>query len=111
MLVKLPGSKWWVELDDTSSEIIATYNKANITADIQAIKDTLKKYPDPDQEASDYTDLLTEIAGKWTVTKNSRIVALLNRMKESYGITRENLEAAALRVKLDTLITLKDRLV
>lgn len=50
-LIKLPGSKWWIELDDTTSEIVATYNKANIVAEIQALRDTLALYPDPDQQA------------------------------------------------------------
>lgn len=55
-LIRLPGSKWWVELDDQTSEIVATYNKAAIVADIQAIRDTLAKLPDPSQEASDFAD-------------------------------------------------------
>ena len=110
-LIRLPGSKWWVELDDTTSEIIATYNKATIVADIQAIRDTLARYPDPDQEASDYADVLTALAGKWTPAKNARIVAMLSRMWEAYGGSPRSVEIAQLRARLDALIALRDRLV
>jgi len=110
-LIRLPGSKWWVELDDTTSEIIATYNKATIVADIQAIRDTLALYPDPDQEASDYADVLAALVGKWTPVKNARIVALLGRMREAYGMSPRSVEIAQLRKRLDALIALRDRLV
>jgi len=110
-LIRLPGSKWWVELDDATSEIVATYNKATIIADIQAIRDTLKLYPDPDQEASDYADVLAALVGKWTPAKNARIVAMLGRMWEAYGGSPRSVEIAQLRARLDALIALRDRLV
>ena len=53
MLTRLPGSKWWIETDDVTFEIIGTYNKAAITADIQSINYTLTLYPDATQEALD----------------------------------------------------------
>ena len=52
-LTRLPGSKWWIETDETSFEIVGTYNKAQITADIQAINATLASLPNPSQEATD----------------------------------------------------------
>jgi|WetSurMetagenome_2_1015567.scaffolds.fasta_scaffold86618_2 hypothetical protein len=110
-LIKLPGSKWWVELDDTTSEIVATYNKAAIVADIAAIRDTLAKYPDPDQEASDYADVLAQLVGKWTPAKNARILAMLGRMRDAYGMSPQSVDIAQLRARLDGLIALRDRLV
>ena len=110
-LIKLPGSKWWVELDDATSEIVATYNKAAIVADIQAIRDTLARYPDPDQEASDYADVLTALVGKWPPAKNARIVVMLGRMRDAYGMSPQSVEIAQLRARLDALIALRDRLV
>lgn len=110
-LTRLPGSKWWIETDDVTFEIIGTYNKTQIIADIQAIRDTLTSYPDPDQEAGDYADVLVAIAPKWTPEKNARIVALLGRMWEAYGGSPRSLEVAQLRAKLDAAIALRDRLV
>jgi len=110
-LTKLPGAKWWIETDDTTSEIVGTYNKAFIVADIQAIRDTLLRYPSPAQDASDVADLLVAIAGKWTPAKNARIVALTNSMYQAYQGDQKNLEAAQLQARLDALIILRDRLV
>lgn len=110
-LTKLPGSKWWIETDDVTFEIIGTYNKTQIVADIQAIRDTLLLYPSPTQDASDVADLLVAIAGKWTPTKNARIVALVNTMYADYQGDPRSLEAAQLQAKLDALIVLRDRLV
>lgn len=110
-LTKLPGSKWWVETDDNTSEIVGTYNKANITADIQAINETLALNPDPDQEASDYVDLLAAIANKWTDEKRARILAMLERMRNEYKVSRKSIEIAGLIAKRDGLIALRDRLV
>jgi hypothetical protein len=110
-LTKLPGSKWWIETDDVTNEIIGEYNKANIIADIEAIRDTLAKLPDPDQESSDYADILIVLVGKWTPTKNARIVAMLGRMKDAYGGSQQSVETAQLIAKLNNLIALRDRLV
>ena len=109
MLTKLPGSKWWIETDD-NSEIIGTYNKANITADIQAITETLKQYPSPTQDALDFADVQALMVGKWTVAKNARITALINQMYQTYDGSQKKLEAAQLQIKLESLIALKDRL-
>lgn len=110
-LTRLPGSKWWIETDDATFEIIGTYNKTAIVADIQAIRNTLALYPDPSQEAADYADVLVAIAPKWTPEKNARIVAMLARMWNDYGQDPRQLEIAQLQAKLDALITLRDRLV
>lgn len=110
-LTRLPGSKWWIETDNVTFEIIGTYNKADIIANIQAIRETLALYPDPSQEASDYADVLTAIEGKWTVAKNARIVAMLGRMWQAYGQDPRSLELAQLQARLDALIILRDRLV
>lgn len=42
-LTRLPGSKWWVETDDTTNEIVNTYNKSIITSEIQHLRDMLAK--------------------------------------------------------------------
>ena len=110
-LIKLPGSKWWVELDDTTSEIVATYNKAAIVAEIQALRDTLALYPDPDQEAADYADVLTVLVGRWTVAKNARIVAMLDIMQKSYVTGQQYTVMGLQKARLEELIILKDRLV
>jgi hypothetical protein len=110
-LTKLPGSKWWIETDDVTFEIIGTYNKTFIIADIQAIRDTLLRYPSATQDSSDVADLLTAIVGKWTPAKNARIVALINSMYQAYQGNPLCLEAAQLQAKLDALIILRDRLV
>lgn len=110
-LIKLPGSKWWVELDDQTSEIVATYNKASIVAEIQALRDTLALYPDQDQEAADYADVLVALVGRWTVAKNARILAMLERMRDAYGMSPRSIETERLRIRLNELIALRDRLV
>lgn len=110
-LVRLRGQKWWIELDDTTDEIVATYNKANIVAEIQALRDTLALYPDADQEAADYADVLTAIVGKWTPVKNARTVAMLGQMWQAYGRDPRQVEVEQLRAKLAAQIALRDRLV
>jgi hypothetical protein len=100
-----------VELDDTTSEIVATYNKANIIAEIQALRDTLALYPDPDQQAGDYADVLVVLVGRWTPAKNARIVAMLAEMWSAFGMSPRSLEVAQLRAKLEAQIALRDRLV
>ena len=111
MLTRLPGSKWWIETDDVSFEIIGTYNKAQITADIQAIRDTLLLYPSATQDEADVADLLTAISGRWTEVKRARIVALIGTMYQAYNGSAPKLEAAQLQTRLDALIALRDRLV
>ena len=110
-LTKLPGSKWWIETDDVTSEIIGQYNKANIIADIAAIRETLAKLPDPDQESSDYADILVVLVGRWTPVKNTRILAMLERMRSAYGGSQQSLDTAQLIAKLEAFIILRDRLV
>jgi len=61
MITRLPGSKWWCETDDVTNEIIGTYNKAFITADIQAINATLANLPSPTQEASDVEAVIARV--------------------------------------------------
>lgn len=110
-LTRLPGSKWWIETDNVTFEIIGTYNKADIIANIQAIRETLALYPSASQEASDYADVLTAIESKWMAAKNARIVAMLGRMWQAYGQDPRQVEIAQLQVRLDSLIILRDRLV
>ena len=110
-LTRLPGSKWWIETDDTF-EIIGTYNKAQITADIQAIKNTLLQYPDPSQDATDVGFALNAISNAgWTDAKRDRVSALVNAMYQSYQGDVRQVEAAQLQARLDALITLRERLV
>lgn len=112
MITRLPGSKWWIETDDVTFEIISTYNKAFINADIVAIQNTLLSCPDATQEASDVAAILNLIdKTAWTVARKERTVNLTNSMYQSYQGDVRVLEAAQLQAKLDALIVLRDRLI
>jgi len=112
MITRLPGSKWWIETSDDTYEIIGTYNKANIIADIQSITFTLEKYPDATQDATDITAVLGLIdKTTWTVVRKARVSELTNQMYQAYQGNPEAMEAANLIAKRDALITLRDRLV
>lgn len=112
MITKLPGSKWWIETDDATGEIVATYNKANITADIAAIQETLLSYPDLTQEATDIDAIIKRIeSAGWTEVKTNRIKELVMAMYQTFQSEPRQLETAQLKSKLDTLITLKERLI
>ncbi len=111
-LTKLPGSKWWVETNDLTSEIVGTYNKAFITADIQAINATLANLPDPSQEATDVAGVLNLIdKSAWTDARKARVSALVNEMYSAYQGVPQSLETAQLIAKRDALVALRDRLV
>jgi hypothetical protein len=111
-LTKLPGSKWFIETEDSTSEIVGTYNKAAIITDIAAIRETLLQYPDPTQGATDTTAILTLITNSgWTAVRKTRVTALVNAMYQAYQGNPRNLEAAQLQARLDALIILRDRLV
>jgi hypothetical protein len=110
-LTKLPGSKWFIETDDVTFQIVGEYNKVDITNQIASLKATLATYPDPTQEQADIVDLLAVIAGKWTPVKNARIVALINVMWGDYQGDPRSLEAVAVQSEIDRLKVLKDRLV
>ena len=111
-LTRLPGSKWWIETDETTFEITGTYNKAQITADIAAITATLTGYPSPAQDATDMASALTAITNTgWAEARKSRVTALVNAMYGDYRGDARNLEAAQLQARLDALIELRARLV
>ena len=113
-LIKLPGQRLWVEYDDIADSVLNIYNKAQITADIQAINATLDlpQYPKPSQVDNDVADLLTAIAGNWTETKRARIIALIQSMYQAYtGNDQLYIEAATLIARRDALIELRARLV
>lgn len=111
-LTRLPGSKWWIETDDTTFEITATYNKAQITANIAAIRATLLTYPDATQDATDVQSALTAIANTaWAQARKDRVSALVQSMYQAYQGNPRQLEAAALQARLDALIALRERLV
>ena len=112
MLTRLPGSKWWIETSDDTFEIIGEYNKAQINADIQAIRDTLLTCPDPSQDAKDVGFALAAISGAgWLAAKTNRVSALVNSMYSSYQGDMRQVEAAQLQSRLDSLIALRDRLI
>ena len=112
MLTKLPGFKWWIETDDLTGDIIGTYNKTDVIADIAAIQNTLLSYPDATQEATDHASILNLIdKSAWTVARKERTTALANQMYQAYQGDVKVLEAAQLMDKLNALITLRDRLV
>jgi hypothetical protein len=114
-LTRLPGSKWWIETDDDTNEIIGQYNKSQITDRIQYLRDILPFYGDLAQTSSDMDDLLVAIEGKWTPIKNARIVELINTMWSGYQTDTNYSERVIDRDKaqseLDTLVALRDRLV
>ena len=111
-LTRIPGSKWWIETSDTTFEIIGEYNKMQINADIQAIRDTLLTYPDPSQAAKDVGFALNAISNAgWADAKRDRVSALVNSMYASYQGDMRQVEAAQLQSRLDSLIVLRDRLV
>lgn len=111
-LTRLPGSKWWVETDDVTSEIIGTYNKAFITADIQACNATLTNLPNPSQEATDVAGVLNLIdKSAWTDARKARVTTLVNEMYLAYQGIPQSLDTAQLIAKRDALVTLRDRLV
>lgn len=111
MLTRLPGSKLWVETTD-AGDFIAIYNKADITADIQAINTTLLSYPDPTQDATDVTAILNIISKTdWTEVRKARISALTNSMYQAYQGDTRQMEAAQLIDKRDSLIALRERLI
>jgi len=111
-LTRLPGSKWWIETDDVTFEIIGTYNKAQITADIQAIQTTLLSYPNLTQEATDVDAVIKRVeATDWTVARKARTIALVQAMYQTYQTDPRQLETAQLTSKLNALIELRARLV
>lgn len=110
-ITRLPGSKWWVETDDVTSEIIGTYNKAFITSDIKAINATLANLPDPSQEATDVAGVLNLIdKSAWTDARKARVSALVNEMYSAYQGIPQSLDTAQLIAKRDALVILRDRL-
>ena len=112
MITRLPGSKWWIETDDVTYEIIGTYYRPSIVADILAIQTTLLSYPDLTQNGIDQAAILNLIdKTTWTVARKERVTALANQMYQAYQGDTRVLEAAQLQAKLDALITLRDRLV
>ena len=100
MLTKLPGSKWWIETDDTG-EIVATYNKAQITADIKSIKETLGKGSVKEEEAQ-----IIQLAKDNVGSK-----ALIEKMAMAYEGSIEFTDRLNLENKLDSLVNLRERLV
>jgi len=111
-LTRLPGSKWWIETDDVTLEIIGTYNKAAINADIQAINATLASLPDPAREATDVQGILNRVStASWTPERIARVTELVNAMYAAYQGDPRSLEVAQLIAKRDTLVALRERLV
>lgn len=109
----IPGSKWWIETDETSFEIVGTYNKAQITADIQAINATLATMPDPAQEATDVQGILNRVStASWTPERiTARVTELVNAIYAAYQGDPRSVEVAQLIAKRDTLVVLRERLV
>jgi len=100
MLTKLPGSKWWIETDD-SGEIVATYNKAQITADIKSIKETLGKGSVKEEEAK-----IIQLA-----KDNVGSRELLEKMTLAYQGSTEFMDRLKLEERLSSLVNLRERLV
>jgi hypothetical protein len=110
-LTRLPGSKWWIETDDITFEIIGTYNKAVISADIDAIQETLATLPNPTRDESDVADVIALLSNITNATKRARIDALIRTMYEAYNGTPLKVETAQLIARLETLKILRARLV
>lgn len=112
-LTRLPLSKWWVETDDATGEITGTYNKASITADIKAIKETLLQYPDLTQDADDVNAMLESVKSVevWNAARKKRVTTLIENMFQAYQQDPLQHETAQLTSKLNDLIALRERLV
>lgn len=100
MLTRLPGSKWWIETND-DGEIVGTYNKAQITADIKSIKETLGE-DSSSKEEKEISKL---------VKNNEDSKELIEKMVVAYEGSREFMEKLELEMKLEKLITLRERLI
>ena len=100
MLTRLPGSKWWIETDE-SGEIIGTYNKAQVTADIKSIRETLGKESVKEEEA--------EIIK--LVKDNVESQKLIEKMAMAYEGSIEFVDRLNLENKLESLVNLRERLV
>ena len=100
MLTRLPGSKWWIETDE-SGEIVATYNKAQVVADIKSIKETLGKESAKEEEA--------EIIK--LVKDNVESQKLIKKMAMAYEGSIEFVDRLNLENKLESLVNLRERLV
>lgn len=99
-LTKLPLGKWWVETDE-NGEIIATYNKEAITADIKSIKNTL----------GTKTLKAEEERMVLLLQNNVEDSELISKMAEAYRTSMETAERAALETKLQNLIDLRKLLI
>lgn len=112
VMLKIPGEKWWVEYDDVTFEVIATHNKPQITATIQALQVALLQYPDIPQEATDVQSLLNLISNcGWGDTKKARITQLVNNMYSARQSDPNVMEAARIQARIDELVALRERLV
>lgn len=112
IMIKLPGEKWWVEFDDVNNEIVASYYKPSITADINAMNATLATLPSPSQDATDVESVLGRItASTWTEVRKARCTALVNAMYQAYQGNPQQLEIAQLIARRDALVELRNRLV
>lgn len=111
-LTRLPGSKWWIETDDVTSEIIGIYNKEQVTANIQAIRDTLLLYPDVSQDAADISAVLNLISKtNWTEARKKRVSNLVEEVYRTHQEDPRFLEGEQLRQRLEDEIALRNRLV
>ena len=111
-LTKLPGLKWWIETDDTTGEIVGTYNKTDIISQIQVLRDTLSQLPTITTEATDIDSLLSLITNStWGSGKKSRITTLVNTLWLARQGDPRMLEVARIQAEIDVLVALRDRLV
>ena len=111
-LTRLPGSKWWVETDDVTNEITGTYNKEQVIANIQAIRNTLLLYPDVPQDAADISAVLNLISKTdWTAARKKRVSELMDKVYQVYQVDPRFLEGEQLRQRLADEIALRERLV
>ena len=111
-ITRLPGSKWWVETDDVTSEIIGTYNKALINAEIASLEDKIKAFPDPSQEEKDIAAIYGLIEKtNWIDNRKKRTSELLMRTQEAYKLDPRSIEVVRLMESLTALVELKSKLV
>lgn len=112
-LFQIGNTDFWVLVDTVKERIIETYKRSQIEADIKAIQETLKRYPDPDVVQTDLQDLiwLVDNAADAKKTNKDRTKVMLQSMWQAYQDKPEMYEVAELRNKLEQLQTLLTQMV
>ena len=112
-LFQIGNTEFWVLAETVEERIIETYKRSQVEADIKAIQETLKRYPDPDVMQTDLKDLIwlvDNFAGA-TKERKTRVKAMLQSMWQAYQNEPKIYDAAELRNKLERLQILLKQMV